>query len=91
MRRMFLCTWVGGLLLAMASPARACINDREVAVGEREFKSSYLKPNANSASGEPTYTDPTASEPLAKSSIGVGVVLMVGAIFVTLRKPPTNS
>jgi hypothetical protein len=68
-------------ILAIAAPASACINDREVDRHEREFKSNYLDPilpGSLSPEAEP------AVRPLAYG--GLGAALLLGAFFVRSRK-----
>ncbi|HKI38352.1 MAG TPA: hypothetical protein VKA46_41265 [Gemmataceae bacterium] len=74
------------LLAAVALPARACINDREVNRSEREFKSQYLQPPPAPAS-EPSSPQ---SQGLPMAFLGGGAVLLLGATVTVLnvRKRP---
>jgi hypothetical protein len=69
------------LLAAVATPVRACINDREVERAEREFKSQYLE---LAPASEPLSPSPGQMMPIAL--LGGGAVMLVGATL-TIVKP----
>jgi hypothetical protein len=69
------------ILAQGAVPAYACINDREVARAEREFKSQYQQPVPTLDS----YSEP--SSPGRVTSViffGSGTALLLGATFSVL-------
>ena len=69
------------LTALVASAAPACINDREVETHEREFKSQYLAPKASPAPQSP---GPDGGY-LNVAAVGGGLILLVGAAFVSFR------
>jgi hypothetical protein len=65
-------------LSAFGTPVRACINDREVAQAEREFKSQYMQP-------APSYnpsSQPPEGRGMSLALLGGGTVLLLGAAAV---------
>lgn len=74
------------LSAAAAGPAAACLNDTELPGREREFRSQY-KVNT------PPPPPPSDSQPgdqvawLNGTALAAGVVLLLGAVAVTFRKP----
>lgn len=69
------------VVVAIAGPATACINDVEVESHEREFRSQY-RDVAPATSAEPAPA--TSRTPFA---YGGGALLLVGAVVVSARKP----
>ena len=77
-----------GLALSAAS-ATACLNDRESAKSEKEFKSSYGDPAPSPPSDAPPYSTPT-DRLLLYGGTGVGAALLLGGLTVTFlprRRP----
>jgi hypothetical protein len=72
------------LLFCARTPARACINDREVTRSEREFKSNYLEKRPPAAPA-PEYTPPTGDR-APFLYLGVGSTLLIGATVISMRK-----
>ena len=76
------------MLLAVVSPAAACINDRESLQSEKEFKSSYIeKPAPAPQQYEPEPS--TADQLMVFGGSGIGVALLIGAALmgvVTFRR-----
>src|SRR5438874_1669804 len=70
-------------LLAVALPARACINDREVTRAEREFKSQYLQPTP--ATPPTSETAPAQGADFSAAYWGGGAVLLLGATVTVLN------
>lgn len=69
------------LLLCLALPAQACINDREVQNAEREFRSSYrIGPIVSPGELTSPANHPGALTVLLRT----GQVLLVGALVVSL-------
>jgi len=69
------------ILVGLATPAAACINDGELPSHEREFRSNY---------GEPTPPKPTTVPNLAGITshpmlLGAGAALLTGAFVVTMN------
>jgi hypothetical protein len=69
------------ILVGIAAPAAACINDSELPNHEREFRSNY---------GEPTSPTPPPPKPLDLARfpshpmlLGTGTALLTGAFLVT--------
>ncbi len=75
----------GVLVTFFAGGAVACINDREVSNSEREFKSHY-KTNYQK---QPVIEspEPLKNQLLAYGATGLGSVLLLGSLVVTLKKP----
>ncbi len=69
------------LLTALALPAPACVNDREVNRSEREFKSQYLE-QPPAATPEPS---PPSSQTVPYAFLGAGAVLLLGATVSVLK------
>lgn len=76
MRRLLLTLAV---LFLGAAAASACINDSELPSHEREFRSSYKNSPAPESTPSSSYAAPVAASG--------GVLLLVGAAVVTMRKP----
>lgn len=76
------------LLLTLAAPVLACINDVDVYKQEHEFKSSY---NENAPIGQPAQDEPSTgpsqswTAPLAW--MGTGGALLLGGLVVVWRRP----
>ena len=66
-------------LILVASAAAACVNDREVQMHEREFKSQYLAPKPAEQSPSPD----DGNLPLAAA--GGGLLLLTAAAVVATR------
>jgi len=75
----------GMLMIILTGSAAACINDREVANSEREFKSHY-KTNYQE---QPSIESPEhlKNQLLAYGATGLGSVLLLGSVVVTLKRP----
>ena len=65
-------------VIAIAVPASACINDREVNAKEREFKSQYQQDTPQRTS-EPWYSPPSGSKLIQFGALGMGSFLLIGA------------
>jgi hypothetical protein len=81
MRRLLLPLLVAILLSSAASPARACINDRELVPHEREFKSDY--------NAEPTTEPSTGTSGYVVGAVtasGLGGALLAGALALGLMR-----
>jgi hypothetical protein len=63
------------LLVISISPAGACINDRETAKGEMEFKSRYLDPSEGLSSSQWR-----AGDIMLWGGLAVGAVLLLGTV-----------
>jgi hypothetical protein len=74
------------IAFVFATPASACINDREVGKAEREFKSSYM---GNTPNGQTVPAESSPGEDSTKpiAFLSIGSVLLVGAFVVTLKRP----
>ena len=81
----------------LASPAFACMNDRESPQHEREFRSKYrdAAPQPGSSTDPDSYPAPAApgrSPILAQNRdsvlLGSGVALLAGALVVTVGRRP---
>lgn len=70
-------------VLALAAPASACINDREIDNAEREFKSSY--PDAVVPEVPPESVQPPGYDRFVVG--GLGALLLAGAMVVATRRP----
>ncbi len=71
------------ILAAVALPAWACINDREVNRAEREFKSQYRQ---TVPTGQPAaYPSAPQESTLPLAFLGGGTVLLLGATATILR------
>jgi hypothetical protein len=69
----------GAFLMLLAAHGSACINDREVANSEREFKSHYQS--------QPTIQSPQPdNQLLAYGATGLGSFMLIGSVVVTLKK-----
>lgn len=74
------------LLLALALPAMACLNDSEVARQDAEFRSDYGDPP--SAAGAAAEPDATSTLQLAAAfAAGIGAAALIGAIRWRWRHP----
>jgi hypothetical protein len=86
MRQFLLGGFLSGVLLTLgAGGAAACLNDRELANSEREFKSHY-----NTNYQEPPATDSPESlkdQIMAYGATGLGSLLLMGSVVVTLKRP----
>ena len=77
---------------SLASPALACVNDRETSQHEREFRSNYRdsSPQPGPSTAPDDYAAPGRSPILARTSdrvmLGSGVVLLAGAGLIAARK-----
>jgi hypothetical protein len=81
MRRLPLILLAALLLATIASPGRACINDRELIPHEREFKSDYNpEPAAEPSRGPSGYVVG------AVTASGVGGALLAGALAIGLMR-----
>ena len=69
-------------LLVVASPATACLNDRESLQSEKEFKSGYIEIQTP-AQPAPSPASPT-DQLLVFGGSGIGVSLLIGACVVCL-------
>lgn len=67
------------VLVGLAGPATACINDREQPDHEREFRSQYI------TSGQRPITPAVPRD--SRLVVGVGGALLAGALIVTIRGP----
>lgn len=86
MRQFLLGGFLSAVLLTLfAGSACACIWDREVAKGEREFKSHYQSDHQ----GQPSIQspEPLRNQLLAYGPTGLGSVLLIGSVVVTLKRP----
>ena len=85
MRRLLTAVSLGLLSLAvLASPARACINDRDTKTSEREFKSQYEEsPGTESLTpgGSPSSS---SNDLIALVAGGAGGLLLIGALGLTV-------
>jgi hypothetical protein len=72
-----------------SSSATACINDSSTVKAEQEFKSSYFDREFKSRyQGTPQPASQPAGNRLALFALsGIGVALLGGACFVSLRRP----
>jgi hypothetical protein len=77
-----------GLLLVLSQPLQACINDREVRISEKEFKSSYQDNQDSEDPGEKDYSPEEPGQLLAVAITAFGSVMLAGAVFLTLVKRP---
>lgn len=85
MRRIFLCSLVSGLVMAMSNlPIRACINDREANNAEREFKSQYRE-NPTSEPAVPS-PDSTTDQLKEHGPLVLGGALLIGAMMQVRRR-----
>lgn len=75
----------GVLVILLTGGAAACINDREVAISEREFKSQYKTDYQEQPSIESS--EPLKNHLLAYGATGLGSVLLLGSVVVTLKRP----
>lgn len=78
-----------GLLGIGASPAPACLNDRESKKSEREFRSSYqeFKSGYEEPQAEPPPPETSSSDFwVTKLPAGAGVVLLAGALVLGLTR-----
>jgi hypothetical protein len=78
------------LMIGSATPVRACINDRNVEISEREFKSSYQQGDEAGSSVSPQeYSPPEELDlfPIIAGS-GLGSLLLVGAIGLCMIRRP---
>jgi hypothetical protein len=66
------------MLLVLALPAMACLNDTEVARQDEEFRSAY--PDAPAAASAPQVT-PAGYNGLACFAAGMGLSALVGAVL----------
>ena len=73
------------MVLAIAVPAFACINDREVNAKEREFKSQYQE-STPSVAPTPNYSPGGQDKLIPIAALGTGSLLLVGAGIVCLRR-----
>lgn len=72
------------VLMSLAGPAAACLNDREIDSAEREFKSNYQEKAAPS----PSPAQPSSDDRLLVwGGAGAGSVLLVGALVLGLTMP----
>jgi len=79
--RLFGAVIVLGLFTSVAA---ACINDRESEKAEKEFKSRYID-QLVPKDGVPTSPpSPTENRLLTMSATGVGAVLFIGAVTITV-------
>ena len=86
MRPIVLYGFLAGLFFALfASGALACINDREVANSEREFKSQYKSEFHEQPVIESP--EPMKNQLVAFGATGLGTVLLIGSAVVTVRRP----
>ncbi len=71
--------------VAAAGPLQACLNDREVARAEREFKSQYT----DQATPEPVSPGETpAGQPWRNPvATGLGAAMLVGAAYLLFARP----
>lgn len=80
MRSLMICL----LLLVLATPALACINDVELPIHESEFRSQYARPNP-----PPPSPEPPAARPNYRLNAGLmiaaGGALLIGAAAIGLR------
>ncbi len=84
MRRLLPLAVLSLFLAGALSPARACINDREVEKAEHEFKSSY-----NAQPDYPEQPEQQSSPETERKELlfgGLGIALLSGATLVTARK-----
>jgi hypothetical protein len=72
-------------IFAIALPASACLNDRDVNAKEREFKSQYHQ-NTPSVPPEPVYSPPMREKMVPYAALGTGSFLLLGAGLVCLRR-----
>jgi hypothetical protein len=86
MRQFLFGGFLSGVLLALAAGgAAACINDRELANSEREFKSHY---NTNYQEGPAIESTESLKDNLmAFGATGLGSLLLIGSVVVTFKKP----
>jgi hypothetical protein len=70
--------------MLLVGSASACINDREVANSEREFKSQYKSDYQTQPAIESS--EPT-NRLLSYGATGLGSALLLGSVVVTLRRP----
>jgi hypothetical protein len=86
MRPLLLASLASLVLCGAGTPARACVNDREVDRSERQFKSQY---NIDPPAGDPVpgYAPKgQANDPLVW--LGGGSLLFLGACALCLRRGP---
>ncbi|QJW95500.1 hypothetical protein [Frigoriglobus tundricola] len=79
--------FAGLVLVVAAEPAAACINDVELPTHEREFRSQYRSPTTT----PPTSPSGPTNRPSASLLVGTGVVLLAGAVALTLSGRRTGS
>src|SRR2546421_8944302 len=81
------------LVLTLAAPALACINDGDTFRQEHEFRSSYFEStfNENAPDGQPAEVEPSPEArdewTKAMTYLGAGSALFLCGCFVCLRKP----
>ncbi|HKA07137.1 MAG TPA: hypothetical protein VKD71_07750 [Gemmataceae bacterium] len=69
------------LVLALATPALACINDSELISHEREFRSQYQESNYQPPQPEQV----SSARPYILGSTGMLMTLVGAGLFVRLR------
>jgi hypothetical protein len=88
MRRLLTAVSLGLLSLAvLASPARACINDRDTKTSEREFKSQYEESPGSQSLTPGSPSSSSSNDLISLVGGGVGGLLLIGALGLTAFRP----